>query len=438
MLRYSKYNHMVKLPGEEAFVLANFRTGAVTRLSPFQKDVFEQMEGLPETSTLIRDFLRGGFLVNHDEMRHMRTRAFQYSGCDTQMSLTVCPTLACNFACPYCFETPRFGCMSRETQDAIANFVETEMKVFRLNSLQVICYGGEPLLYPEIIKSLSEKLMEVCRHCGAKYDKAHIITNGWFLTEENAALLKRANVRRMQITLDGPTPETNDGSRRERGGGSSFRRIMENLKNLRSLKKDEESPFVISVRCNVNKQNAHLFGTLKEKIAGIAEETGIAMDAYPAIMSCDSGSPQSVKDSVLSGEEFANLADWDALSGKRDRGHYRGTYCQSQQLNCYVIDELGNLYKCSETVGCEEFSIGNVRNYGSVKEPNEKIAMEDRFFETVFPEDDAECMACKVFPLCMGGCPRMRILKGRKCLPVKSNPDGYVLARYRAKVKDGR
>ena len=35
MLQYSKYNHLVKIPDEDAYVLYNFRTGAFLRLDAF-------------------------------------------------------------------------------------------------------------------------------------------------------------------------------------------------------------------------------------------------------------------------------------------------------------------------------------------------------------------------------------------------------------------
>ena len=169
MLKYSKYNHIVKLPEEEAFVLANFRTGAIVRLTPLQKALFDLATAMPEHAKPIQKLLAGGFLVGYDELRHMRTQAFQASGEGSGLSLTVCPTLACNFACPYCFETARPGRMSRETQDALVKFVGEEMTLFRLRELHVAWFGGEPLLCPDVIESLSERFMDACREQGAEY-----------------------------------------------------------------------------------------------------------------------------------------------------------------------------------------------------------------------------------------------------------------------------
>ena len=436
MLKYSKYNHIVKLPGEDAYILANFRTGAIVRLTPLQKAMFDRATELPGTAKPIREFLRGGFLVGYDEMRHMKTQAFQATGMGGSISLTICPTLACNFACPYCFESARPGHMNEETQDALVKFAEDEISRFALKDVHVTWFGGEPLLFSAIIESLSERIIEICKKHGASYH-AGIITNGWFLTEENARLLERAKVKTMQITLDGPTPETNDGTRREKNGGSSFARIMENLYNLRPYAKEEgteEKNFpIVSIRCNVHKSNAPLFGELKEKIAAIARETGVNIDAYPSIMDTYDKTPRKMRDDALSMEQYAGILDTDAMSHRAGLSVYRRIYCMAQRLHAYVIDERGDMYKCWEDVGRSEMAFGNVGSFSLLREPDARINVEDRYFETVFPEDDKECMECKVFPFCVGGCPHKRITGGRKCIPEKMDLDSCVLARWREK-----
>ena len=63
LLRYSRYNHQVKIPQEDAYVLYNFRTGALLRLDPVKKAVFDNAADLPEDSRAIKSLQQGGFLV---------------------------------------------------------------------------------------------------------------------------------------------------------------------------------------------------------------------------------------------------------------------------------------------------------------------------------------------------------------------------------------
>jgi uncharacterized protein len=76
--------------------------------------------------------------------------------------------------------------------------------------------------------------------------------------------------------------------------------------------------------------------------------------------------------------------------------------------NCYAIDPSGNIYKCIEHLGNEQYAMGNILNKNiSVL----KIAKS--FFEEN-PFDDEECSNCKIFPICGGGCPLDRIRNKNK------------------------
>lgn len=440
MLRYSRYNHMVKIPDEDAHVLFNFRTGALLRLDPLKKAVFDNAADMPEDCKAMKSLRQAGFLVGYDELRHMRTEALSAGGAIRSLGLTICPTLACNFSCPYCFEQARSGRMSKEVQDSIVDFARETLEKYELSCLDVMWFGGEPLLCPDIIESLSERFMEVCHNLGVEYT-ARIITNGWFLTEKNAAILDRAKVAFIQITLDGPSPETNDRLRRSKEGGSSFRRIMENLQKLRPFAAEPPKGYPpdkklprVQIRCNVNRDNVHLYGELARKIRTLSEETGIDIFTYAGKMDSSDEDQQFIRDITLGSDEFGRLIGVDALAPKMP-SKFRKLYCMAQHPHAYAIDELGNLYKCSETVGRDEFVIGNVRDFTIRKEPGPGIQVADAFFETIFPEHDRECMECKVFPICLGDCPKKRVQGRRECWSLKHNPDDFVLAQYRLRKR---
>lgn len=441
MLKYSRYNHVVKIPEEEAHALYNLRTGALLRLDPVRKAVFDNALDMPGDSRAIQSLQQAGFLVAYDELRHMRTQAFSACGTGRFLGLTICTTLACNFNCPYCFEQARSGHMSSEVQDSVVAFARENLDKFGLDGLDVVWFGGEPLLFPGIIESLSERLISVCDEFDADYH-ARIITNGWLLTEENARLLERAKVDFIQTTLDGPTPETNDHLRRSKEGGSSFQRIMENLRQMRPFETEPPKGYpsgrklpCVQVRCNVNRENAPLYDKLAARIHALSEEKGFEVTVYPSKMDSSEENQQHIRSCTLESDEFADLLGVNALVAKMPE-KYNRLYCMAQYPHAYAIDELGNLYKCSELVGRDEYVIGNVRNYSPLREAGTGISVVDAFFETLFPENDRECMACKVFPLCLGGCPRKRVQKERECWSMKENLDEYVLAQYRRRRAD--
>lgn len=45
-----------------------------------------------------------------------------------QRGITIYPTIGCNFACDYCFETKRRGKMGEEVQDAIVRSLEEKAR----------------------------------------------------------------------------------------------------------------------------------------------------------------------------------------------------------------------------------------------------------------------------------------------------------------------
>lgn len=76
-----------------------------------------------------------------------------------KLLLTINPTLACNFACPYCFESTHANLfMNDYVEDAILMFIQ---KYKSVTQLHVTWFGGEPLLAFDRIKSLSQRILNL-------------------------------------------------------------------------------------------------------------------------------------------------------------------------------------------------------------------------------------------------------------------------------------
>ena len=144
------------------------------------------------------------------------------------VGLTICPTIGCNFDCPDCFENHKSGKMTAEVQDDVVVLAERMLEAAREKTLHITWFGGEPLLAPDVIETLSGRLMALCTAKDARYN-ADIITNGYYLMQENADMLTRCRVASAQITLDG-VGEAHDKTRHLAGGGATFERITDNLR----------------------------------------------------------------------------------------------------------------------------------------------------------------------------------------------------------------
>ena len=152
---------MTALP-EGGFALYNFLTGRCVRLNVLSRDYYDNFELYGSECAPVRRLFERGFLVDYDEHAYLRNRVRLKCGDTHALRLTICPTLQCNFACPYCYETARGGRMSEQVQDGLVSFVEGALERYHVGALDVSWYGGEPLLEPEVIRGLSERLMSLC------------------------------------------------------------------------------------------------------------------------------------------------------------------------------------------------------------------------------------------------------------------------------------
>ena len=192
---------------------------------------------------------------------------------ERMLLLTVAPTRSCNFACPYCFEANRAGIdMNRETEEQLVRFAER----FQPGHIfSVTWFGGEPLLRFGQIRRLSERFRALdFRRYGAS-----LITNGYLLDADKAALLDELAVREVQITLDGPE-EVHDRRRTLVSGGGTFRRILENIDALFASGWTGR----LLLRVNVDRTNAKEYHRIYEFL--YARYSGYAkrLHVYPGIV----------------------------------------------------------------------------------------------------------------------------------------------------------
>ena len=148
-------------------------------------------------------------------------------------SLTINVAQICNLACTYCaaggdgtygskVKTPEL----ERTQKQLAMLLSHVPKGGRF---AITFLGGEPLLYPEVVRSIARdaKLLVAGREIELRFD---IVTNGTLVTAEIAEILAdlKANVT---VSIDG-APEDNDLARVTKSGKGSSSMILKGLAEL--------------------------------------------------------------------------------------------------------------------------------------------------------------------------------------------------------------
>ena len=419
--RASKYNLFAKIPGTDKIAGVNLYKGICGEYTPPEMYLLSEIENLPEDHPIIERFIKRGLITNHDEREALIAAGRLSSRTADKVCITICPTMGCNFDCPYCFEDHRPGRMSEKVQDDVAALTERMLNATGAKSLVIIWFGGEPLLMPDIIESLSERLMLLAEKKNVNYS-SEIITNGYLLTQELVDMLVRVKVDQMQITLDG-LGATHDATRHLAGGGGTFDRIAANLREL-------HIPFPVKVRQNVHYGNISEADQLKDFLINISKESGNTIIPYKYAVDENEASANRGSDVPL-------LCDKDrfATGLEYDVNWFRAgccTFCGATQLNNISIDDKGNLIKCWENVDKPYLSFGKAENWDpkdpirSASEPDNLV----RFMNCAIPLADEECMNCIWLPSCAGGCPVKRLEGKRKCVTYKDDPEAFVLALY--------
>ena len=417
----SRYNLMAPVPDSKMMAIANLYKGTCAEYTPIEMYLLSVLEELDEHHPIIERFAKRGVIVNFDELAALEVMGRGACAAGRGISLTICPTMGCNFDCPYCFEDHFAAKMSAEVQDDVVALAERMLEADHARELQVSWFGGEPLLACDVIESLSERLMALVDKRGGTYN-AGIITNGYLLTQDIVDMLERCKVTTAQVTIDG-MGATHDATRRLANGGPTFERITSNLRNLKL-------PFRVNIRHNVHEGNRAEMDELKAFIDKLAEESGNNLEYYPAPVSGSTTADDR-------GEQVGLLCDSDAseVGIRQEAGRFhvgRGHYCGAQSLWSVGIDAQGNLQKCWEAIDKQDISFGTAHDWDPENPfvTASKLDNLTMYLNTACPVPDEECRACVWLPACAGGCPHRRLFYERTCVAFKDDPESYVLALH--------
>jgi uncharacterized protein len=277
---------------------------------------------------------------------------------------------------------------------------------------------------------MTKRIRHLCRDMDTTFH-ASVTTNGLLLTSELGASLVEAGITNVQVTLDGP-PEIHDKRRALRSGAGSFDRIWTNiLSNSETL--------AVSIRINVDAENLQSLNDLHSvmKRHGLADNAYLARTNY-AIASCKDISACHVS-AEMPMNEFAELqinglGDSHNLWSVKQALTPRTSFCAGPTLRLLVIDPLGRLFKCWQSVGNSDQSIGSI--FFKEKLPLNPVHIK---WLTYSPLNNAECRSCRVLPLCMGGCPQASLFQAGdrtpQCSPVRYNLDAMIRLLYRQSEK---
>ena len=155
---------------------------------------------------------------------------------------TIMPTLGCNARCIYCYEEGvKQVTMTPEIVEQTVRYI---LKTRTKDTITLSWFGGEPLLCPDTIDRISDRLTEE----GVPF-RAMMVTNGSLITSEIIdRMLNRWKIYRLQITFDGAEPDYIARKRYYREA-DQYHTIMGMIGQL------SEAGIIVAVRINVDEGN---------------------------------------------------------------------------------------------------------------------------------------------------------------------------------------
>jgi uncharacterized protein len=421
-MKLSKFN--IEKNVDNGTILYNTMSGGVLFLNSEYSDSYRKIKktGYCEREDLTKELRKGEMLLNDGVNEVGRIKILSnMTRLDTHgLSLTIAPTMECNFACPYCFEEGvRYNKMTPIVEEQVINFIKESNK--EENPLSICWYGGEPLMGIKNIENITREIMK--NEKIVENYSASIITNGFYLNRKTALLLSELRINTAQITLDGP-PDIHNTRRVPLNGRPTFDIIMKNIIECCDI-------LNISIRVNVDRTNINRVSEMLD----ILEKNGLKNKVGFYIAAVDDSASSKPNADCFNDKEFSEEELSFYIEGLKRGfnlisvpGQNLGV-CGAISLNSFVIDPLGNLYKCWNEIGRIEACVGNVVDG---MEYNKKLS-DYLQFEPVIDED---CEACPVLPSCMGGCLYITMNVEKRCNSIKYNAEKIVDLIYTKKMSE--
>jgi len=405
---YSKHNIFSRISGSDNFFIVNLLTGSADILNPAEGLMVKNFLGGKELPAEFKDNLKEqGYLIDEKEedlLYRNKYLDFIDTRDDDEVQLFFVPNYSCNFACTYCYQDEYTNTkqeLTTEVIDAFFNYIKTE---FATRRKYLTIFGGEPLLNSLKQKELISYLLKQAKSVNLE---VCIVTNGYSLVDY-IDILKTADIREIQVTLDGKG-SVHDKRRFLKGGGSTFEKIVNGIDACL------QNELPVNLRVVVDKEN----------IDGLPELAQFAIDkgwTASAFFKTQLGRNYELHHCQATSEKlFSRISLYETIYNLVKQHpyileFYKPAYSVAKFLSengdlpdplydacpaCkteWAFDYTGHIFSCTATVGKADESLGTF--YPEVVRKEELISVWESRDVTSIPE----CSSCSMQLACGGGC----------------------------------
>jgi uncharacterized protein len=323
-------------------------------------------------------------------------------------AFTILVTGYCNMACGYCGQEHERTAVQAQRLERLAQRVEATIADPATREVEVVWFGGEPLLALRLIRQLSARFVAAADSRGVGY-RARMATNGSLLTVATLRELHHDwRVKTIEVTLDGPQA-VHDRRRLKRNGTGSYHHIVSVLGE--AVRERVAQELELSIRINVDADNE---ASVAELITDLHAH-GLAapqVSLHPVPVHPWGNDISAVE---LDARRYAAVeAQWLRLAQSLGFGFtcvpdaLKRTTCRATSVQGEIVDLQERIYSCSEhplVPGARDTGVvATLADLaGAMPRPAGRY---DDWYDHV-EAAQAPCARCPLLPVCGGACPKL-------------------------------
>lgn len=401
-MKYSQFNSIIKFDNE--FALYNSFNHKVIFIVPELKDLLEAAirEEIDELANYHLSFyqhlVENDFLIDAstNEVEKVKQLVKSIDTDESQYSLTINPTMNCNFKCWYCYETHiKDSKMDENGIEKVEKFIQKTAKK-PIERFYLAFFGGEPLLHFE--KNVAPLITSYLDTCTKNNIQHHIsfTTNGYLINTKLIAYFDSKKVKcAFQITLDGHK-EDHDAVRNVNSKRGSYDKIIENIYLLL------ENHFHVRVRINYTDQNIAKAINIIDDFISLTDElkkNHLVIDFHRVWQNQDGLNVDSQFEKVVT----AFIDNGFFVQTKYSINTVLDS-CYADKKNSVTVNYNGDIYKCTARDFTKKNREGYIDSDGNLIWENDNLnkRMQIKF-------NNKPCLTCRILPLCNGGCSQAAI-----------------------------
>lgn len=342
------------------------------------------MDKLTKNGFIVSDDINERDVVN--SLRLRRKFALQ------TYQLVVNTSLDCNLGCWYCYETHiPHSFMKLDIAERIIKHVEMKFESEHFEMLQMIFFGGEPLMNIKVISYLLNGIQNIAKEKDFKMSLT-FVTNGTLITKRFINMVKPFNAM-FQITVDGNRTTHNEIRKyKKENSKDCYNTILNNIRLLN----DTEANFTFNLRVNYDQSVLENIDTLIDDFSFInRNKCSISLQK---VWQCDEKDIDSylLYSVVNKINNKGFIIDSYFLSPRHDS-------CYADNLNEALINYDGKVFKCTARNFVKE------KQYGVLDENGFIEWNTDMVYNRMSIPLQQKCQECILLPSCGGICTQHKL-----------------------------